>query len=84
MPQFYFHIRTDGSLSPDDEGESFPDLAAAKEDAVAAAREIMAEDIRSHSDNIPDAIVITNKAGKELAVVKLLDALPRQLRRASD
>jgi hypothetical protein len=83
MPRFYFHIRTDGSLSPDDEGENFPDLAAARKNASEAVREIVAGKIRADSDDIPDAVVIANKAGKELATVKMKDVLPRKLRCSS-
>jgi hypothetical protein len=80
MPRFYFHMRTDQDLVLDDEGIELPDIDVAKEDALKAAREIMARKIRYGSDDFPDAVVIFDQDGKEIASVALVDALPSRLR----
>lgn len=40
MPRYHFHIREDGRLIRDDEGQEFADAAAARHEAVAAGAEI--------------------------------------------
>jgi hypothetical protein len=43
MPRYFFHFRNLNSLSEDYEGEDFADLAAVEENAMASAKEIIAE-----------------------------------------
>lgn len=43
MPRFFFHKRDHSEFVEELEGEEFPDLDAARRDAEAAAREMMAE-----------------------------------------
>jgi hypothetical protein len=45
MPHFFLHIRDRDGLTADPEGTGLPDLEAARTDALAAAREILAEPI---------------------------------------
>jgi hypothetical protein len=40
MPLYHFHIREDGRLIPDDEGQEFADAASARRQAVAAGAAI--------------------------------------------
>jgi hypothetical protein len=80
MPHFYFHMRTDQDLVLDDEGIELSDIGVAREEALKTAREIMAGKIRYGSDDFPDAVVIVDQDGKEIASVALLDALPSRLR----
>ena len=47
MPRFHFHVRDGDSLLEDLEGADFPGLDAARADAVAASREILAERIKA-------------------------------------
>jgi len=47
MPRYYFNIRKDGVLEKDEEGAEFNALGDAYEDAVQAAREILAEKLLS-------------------------------------
>ena len=61
MPTFYFHLRKDGELIADDEGIEFQNLDDVREEATAAAREIIAHaasegrDARDYSFSIADA-----------------------------
>lgn len=43
MARYFFHIRDGDTLIEDTEGIDVPDLEAAREEAVEAAREIVAE-----------------------------------------
>jgi hypothetical protein len=44
MPRFFFHIRTrDGQLLKDPEGQEFASLQEVEDDAMASAKEILAE-----------------------------------------
>ena len=43
MPKYFFHIRTSDTFSPDDRGVDFPDVEAAKREAITAAREMIAD-----------------------------------------
>jgi hypothetical protein len=45
MPRYFFHFRSGDQLSEDYEGELLPDLAAVEENAMASAREILAEEL---------------------------------------
>lgn len=47
MPRFYFNIRTDSSFMHDHEGEDHDSLAEAEKEAIASAREIVAEAVRT-------------------------------------
>jgi hypothetical protein len=45
MPQFYLNVRKGDALLEDPEGVEFVSLEAARDEAIAAAREIMSEQI---------------------------------------
>jgi len=47
MGRFYFHLRAGDQIVPDDEGVDLPDLSAAQREAILAARELLAEAIKS-------------------------------------
>jgi hypothetical protein len=44
-----------------------------------AAREVLAEAIKTGKPEIPDAFVIADEAGQELAIVPLATVLPNRL-----
>jgi hypothetical protein len=80
MRRFYFHLRNGDELLPDDEGIDLPDFSAAKREAVLAARELLAEAIRSDRQKIPDAFVIADESGQTLDTVLLAALLPEPLK----
>jgi uncharacterized protein DUF6894 len=80
MPRYYLHIRNTDYMALDDEGTDLPDLNAARECALAAAREILAGLIRIGDEEWPESIVITDQSGTEIAAVPFRDALPAQRR----
>ena len=81
MGRFYFHLRTGDELIPDDEGVDLPDLSAAQREALLAAREVLAEAIKTGKPQIPDAFVIADEAGRELGIVSLATVLHEYLKK---
>ena len=61
----------------DDEGTDLPDLSAAQREAIPAARELLAEAIKSGKQEVPEAFVIADEEGRALALVPLAAVLPR-------
>ena len=66
MPRFYFHVRRDGELLLDDEGTDLPDLAAAKREARATARDFAVDAIRSRNRVNDDIIEVMDENGEQL------------------
>jgi len=69
MPRYYFHIEDDGDTIVDREGIELADLDAAREEAVAGAREIMSEDVLRGRTADGRRFVITDDWGMVLAEV---------------
>src|SRR5204863_8109479 len=80
MGRFYFHLRVDGELQLDEEGQDFPDVSAARHEAVNAARELLALAVKA-GEEPPDAFVIADEHGREIDTVPLPSVLPRALRK---
>ena len=80
MGRFYFHLRSGEKVIADEEGCDLPDVAAARLEALAAARYILADAIRSGAENIPEAFVIADSEGRELETVHFAVVLPERLR----
>jgi hypothetical protein len=84
MGRFYFHLRSGDQIIADQEGSDLPDVTAARLEALAAARYILADAIRSGTENIPDAFVIADSEGLELDTVKFALVLPKSLKDWAD
>jgi hypothetical protein len=82
MQRFYFHLQAGDQIVQDDEGEDLPDLSAAQGEAIRAARELLAEAIKSgRPEVVPEAFVIADEAGRALALVPFAAVLPRPLKK---
>jgi len=81
MGRFYFHLRAGDELMPDEEGIDLPDLSAARREAILAARELLAEAIKSGKPEVPEVFVIADEAGRELDTVPLAAVLPENLKK---
>ena len=79
MARFYFHLRSGGNIAKDDEGSELADLAAARKEALATAREIVADAVKSGKNGTPDCMIIADDHGSELMTVPMKDALPDEL-----
>jgi hypothetical protein len=75
MPRFFVNVRDGDYLTRDVEGIEVADLEAARVDALAAAREILAEAIKAGRGQDNRQYEITDEAGQVLALVPLTDAL---------
>lgn len=75
MPRYFLHIRDEDGLTPDEEGAELPDLDAAKAEAIAGARDILAEKLRAGEVLSGAVIEIADETGQVLAVVRFRDAI---------
>jgi hypothetical protein len=80
MGRFYFHVRDGDQLIPDDEGQDLPDVSEALREALLAAREILAEAIKTGKERVPDALVVTDESGRAIETVRIATVLPRPLK----
>ena len=71
MPRFYFNIRDGDALIEDPDGSDLRDLDVARAEALAAAREILANRLRSNQILDGQRIEITDATGDLLATVSL-------------
>jgi hypothetical protein len=71
MTRFYFHLRSGDVLTLDDEGAEFADYAAALREMTLAARELLANAIRTGKPHRVDAFVIADGSGRELGSMPL-------------
>lgn len=74
MPRFFFHIRHEGQLVRDPEGTELADLAAARAEALADARELLADQIKGGRVTYEGQIEIWDELERVLATVLLQDA----------
>jgi len=81
MGHFYFHIRAGDQLIHDDQGQDLPDVSAARRGAILSARDILATAIRANQADVPDAIVISDEAGRALDAAPLAEVLPEALKK---
>ena len=75
MPRFFFHTRDHNEFVEDLEGADFPDLNAARRDAQAAAREMMAELLLRNDVVDGRRFEIANSDGDVLEVVPFRSAM---------
>lgn len=62
MPRYFFHLRNDAHTQ-DEEGKELPDLAAAREHALEAARDVVCGDIRRGYLNLDHYVEVTDESG---------------------
>jgi hypothetical protein len=83
MPRFYLHLHDGKSRVEDPEGSDLPDLAAARQEALASARQLWAAAIIAQDDLTSHHFEITDAAGTLLLILWFSDALPPALRHGS-
>jgi hypothetical protein len=66
MPQFYFHLRDELGLHPDDLGTDFPDVETAYLEAFAGATGLWAQMLREQRDPRRSRFEVANAAGQPL------------------
>lgn len=75
MQRFFLHVRIDGALCEDLDGQLFPSLEAARTEAVLAAREIMSDWIRCGTPLCDGRIEIVDDAGRLLLSLSFAEAI---------
>jgi hypothetical protein len=75
MPKFHFHIRDASGVVLDEDGMELPDLAAAREEAQEAARQLLADAIRAHKEVDGKKIEIAKDDGPVIEVIEVRDIL---------
>lgn len=68
MPTYYFHLRDAGQTFADEEGADLPNLAAAEERSVAAARDILSFEVRRGSASLHAQIDVIDEDGHTVLV----------------
>ena len=81
MPRFFLHIDDGTQRIEDDEGSDLLDLAAAREEALGAARQLWAAAILAGQDIAARCFVITDCDGTVMGTVDMDEALPEKLTR---
>jgi hypothetical protein len=80
MPKYHFQQRADHSVVEDEEGSDLPDIETARQYALRAARELLAESIRWNGKPPPDCIAIIDSEGRQVMAVPLVEVLPENIK----
>jgi hypothetical protein len=80
VPRFSLHNTVGRVLLEDPDGSDLPDVDAAREEALAAARELWASAMLDGKDLSDQLFVIADKHGEHVGVVPFTGALPEGLR----
>jgi hypothetical protein len=76
MPRFYFHYLDGAGGTADEEGQIFPDAAAALKEATLAAREAIADLVTDASPQPHGgSYVVTDEAGIVVAIIPFVSVL---------
>ena len=73
MPRYFFHVYND-IVATDEEGMELPDLAAAREQALEAARELVCESVHKGQLNLDHRIEVEDAQGNMVLCVSYRDA----------
>jgi hypothetical protein len=74
MPHYYFHLREGDRVIEDPDGGPFRDLDAARSEALASAREMLAERLKAGRVLDGQEIEICDAEGHRLATVRFREA----------
>jgi hypothetical protein len=80
MPRYFLHIDTGAERIDDEEGSELPDLGAARDEALLAARQQWAAAILAQQDLSAHRFLVTNGSGETVLTVPFIEALPPNLR----
>jgi hypothetical protein len=75
MPRFYMHVCNGNGFVEDDEGVELPDEATARTKAIAAARDVMAGDMRKGELDLTSFIEVEDEAKQLLFTLTFADAV---------
>jgi len=75
MPRFFIHVRHGDALSEDPEGSELPNFEAARDEAWAAARELVADQLRENKFS-NGQLEVWDDAGRKLTTVPFDAVIP--------
>jgi hypothetical protein len=75
MPRYFFHISHTGRRVEDPEGSDFDALEAARKEAAASLRDLMAAALRSGGRSTLVAIDVADNEGSILTTIDLIEAM---------
>jgi len=82
MARYFFHIKDGNDLIRDEEGTELPGLEEARAKAILAAREILAQAIKTAEPEFRlNAIVVHDEDGGQVIFVPFIEVLPQNFRR---
>lgn len=84
MPRFYMHICNGNGFTEDEEGVELADLASARGKAVAAARAVMAGDLRDGQLDLTSFIEVEDEEHRLLFTLRFADAVQITAKHAGD
>jgi len=84
LSRFFLHQDLGNGILEDPEGMEAADLATAKQQAIQAARQLLANAIMAGTKPIGKAFRITDDAGTLLLIVPFSEALPTDMRARPD
>ena len=73
MPRYLFHLHSDPNAM-DEEGRELPDVAAAREYAMEAARDMVCADIKQGWLNLDHSIEVVDDQGMPLFTITFREA----------
>jgi len=76
MPLYFFHLMHGDDVAHDLEGMRLPDIETAKAEAIASAREIMADAMLRGEKLGKRECQIADKTGTVLLTIRFEDAIP--------
>jgi hypothetical protein len=77
MFRYFFHVHDRGGTVIDPEGLPLEDLAAARNYAVAAARQIISDDLLSGVFDLSGYVEVTDEVGNTVLIVRFEEAILR-------
>lgn len=80
MALYFFHIQDDDALIEDLEGSELSHERAAHDEAVCAARTILADALRTGREPTGHAVIIADEQGRRIGVVRFVDLLPQKIK----
>ena len=75
VPLFYLHLLNGGGWVRDPEGRDLPDLDAAKKEALAGARDLMASEVKAGELRLDALVAIEDEHGDEVYRLRFADAV---------
>lgn len=75
MGRYFFHLHECGTLISDEEGMDFTDLDGARENAIAAARDVMSAEVKAGKLCLGCRIEVKDQSGAILLILPFREAL---------